>query len=415
MDAPPINLIVALGIGLLIGTERERAQSDEQQRGVGGLRTFSITALAGAVATIAGGPMLLLALTLLIGALTGLGYWRALPTQGLGLTTEIALVLTLLLGGLAMSEPAAAASVGVVTALLLASKERLHRFAGSVLTEEEVRSALILAAAAVVILPMLPDREMGPFGALNPWKIWRLVVLVLAIGAAGYLATRLLGPRFGLPISGLASGFVSSSATIGAMGARAAKAPAVLGAAVAGAVLSTVATVVQMAVVLGAASEATLVVLAAPLAIAGVLAALYGAVFTLQALRQPAEAGGDTGDPFSLKTALIFAATLSLVMLASAAAGAWFGDAGLMIAAALAGFVDTHASAISVASLVASGRLAPDHAIWPILAGFTTNTVTKVILAATAGGRAFALRVIPGVILVALGAWAGAFLSFRLG
>src|SRR5690606_32975362 len=102
--------------------------------------------------------------------------------------------LTALLGGLAMNHPGAAGSVGVVTALLLASRERLHRFAGSVLTEEEVRSALILAAAAVVILPLLPNEPMGPFGALNPWEIWRLVVLVLAIGACGYLATRILGP-----------------------------------------------------------------------------------------------------------------------------------------------------------------------------------------------------------------------------
>ncbi|MCR5878446.1 DUF4010 domain-containing protein [Phenylobacterium sp. J367] len=256
---------------------------------------------------------------------------------------------------------------------------------------------------------------MGPFGALNPWKIWRLVVLVLAIGAAGYLATRLLGPRFGLPISGLASGFVSSSATIGAMGAKAAAVQGILGAAVAGAVLSTVATVLQMAAVLGATSQPVLMAMAMPLVFAGVVAALYGAVFTLLALKSPPQDGDHAGNPLSVKTALVFAATLAVVMLLSAAAREWFGEAGVIVAAGLAGFVDTHAPAISIASLVAAGRMTPDEAIWPILAAFTTNSATKVILAATAGGRDFALRVIPGVLLVAVAAWAGALAAMRLG
>jgi len=154
-----------------------------------------------------------------------------------GLTTEIALVLTVLVGGLAIQDAAAAAAVAVVVAMLLAARERLHHFVGRVLSEEEVQAALVLAAAAIVVLPLLPDRPLGPFAALNPRTIWRLVILVLAIGASGHVAVRALGPRFGLPIAGLASGFVSSSATIGAMGSRAAKSPEMIGAATAGAVL----------------------------------------------------------------------------------------------------------------------------------------------------------------------------------
>ena len=403
--------MVALGIGLLIGVERERANREQAAPAAAGLRTFAISALAGAAAVLAGGVPLLLAITLLTGMFAALGYWRTETEQGPGLTSEVALVLTVLLGGLAVTAPGAAGSAGVVTALLLAGKDRLHRFAGSVLTGEELRSALILAAAAIVILPLLPNAPLGPFGAINPWKIWRLVVLVMAIGAAGYLAIRLLGPRFGLPISGLASGFVSSTATIGAMGAKAAKSPGVLIAAVAGAVLSTVATVVQMAVVLGATSQPTLQAMTPSLVAAGLAAAAYGAVFTLRALRAPPDDAAQAGDPFSLKTAVVFAATVALVMLLSAAASAWFGEAGAVAAGALAGFVDTHASAISIASLVANGRLSAADAVWPILAGFTTNTFSKLVLAFTAGGRAFAFRVAPGVVLVALAAWAGAIAS----
>ena len=144
------------------------------------------------------------------------------------------------------------------------------------LTEDELNDALIFAGATLVVLPLVPDRPMGPYGALNPHSIWILVILVMAISAAGYVAVRLLGARFGLPIAGLASGFISSTATIGAMGARVGKSTDVLAAAVAGAVLSTVATIVQMALVLAATSMTTLRALSVPLICAGLAAVVYG-------------------------------------------------------------------------------------------------------------------------------------------
>lgn len=410
VGAPLLNMIVALGAGALIGLERERAVAGAPVEAVAGLRTFAIASLAGAVAVECGGAALLGVTTGVVALLVGLSYWRTFRAQEPGLTTELALVFTVLIGGLAMGAPGVAGAMAVVTALLLAARERLHHFAGAVLTAEEVRSALILGAAAIVVLPLLPNAQMGPFDALNPRSIWRLVVLVLLIGAVGHVATRSLGPRFGLSVSGLASGFVSSSATIGAMGARAAAEPGVMAAAAAGAVLSTVATVVQMAVVVGATSPAALERLAAPLICAGVVAVAYGAVFTLSAMRQKTE-GASAGDALSLKTALIFAATLSVVLLIAAALRHWFGEAGAILAAAFAGFVDTHASAISIASLVATGRMEPAECVVPILAGFTTNSVTKVVVATAAGGRAFALRVVPGVLLVAAAAWGGALLG----
>jgi len=256
---------------------------------------------------------------------------------------------------------------------------------------------------------------MGPYGALNPHSIWVIVVLIMAISAAGYVAVRLLGARFGLPIAGLASGFISSTATIAAMGARAAKTKEAIGAAVAGAVLSTIATIVQMALVLATTSMATLLSLAVPLICAGLAAAVYGTAFTVLALRQRTEAGVQSGRAFNLSTAFLFALTLSIILVACAALQDQFGEKGAILAAAIAGFADTHSAAISVASLVASGKVTAPDAILPILAGLSTNTISKILLAAANGGRSFALRVIPGLIMVAFAAWAGAFYGLAAG
>lgn len=398
-------------MGLLIGAERERRKQARASTSAAGIRTFSVTTLAGAVSLAVGGATLLTTTTAAVAVLAALSYWRARAEPDAGLTTEIALVLSVLVGGLAIPAPSIAACVGVVVAILLAARTPLHHFVSQVLTTDEVRDALILAGASLVVLPLLPDRAMGPFQALNPHSIWIVVILVLGIGAAGHIAVRAFGARWGLPLAGLASGFISSTATIGAMAGRAAATPATLPAAVAGAVLSTVATIVQMAAVIAVTSLPTLRVMVAPLLCAGLVAAAYGAAFTLLALRRPAHDDPDPGQAFSLSTALTFAATLATILVASSALSARFGEVGAIAGAALAGLVDTHSAAISIATLVASGRMTPAEAVLPILAGLTTNTLTKLIFAFSGGRRDFAWRVAPGLLLVAAAAWLGALIT----
>ena len=402
-----VNLIVAIGIGLLIGAERERRKGEGPARSPAGIRTFAVASLVGAISFIVGAELLLTIATAGVIALTVIAYWRDHDDDP-GLTTEIALILTVLLGGLSTQQPTLAGGLAVVVAILLASRTRLHRFIRTVLTENELNDILIFAGATLVVLPLIPDRSMGPYGALNPHSIWILVVLVMAISGAGYIAVRMLGTRFGLPVAGLASGFVSSTATIAAMGTRVKAGTDVMAAAVAGAVLSTVATIAQLAIVLGATSLPTLRTLSISLASAGLTAVSYGTIFTILALRQKAGEEAKSGRAFNFTTALVFALTLSCIMVASAALQEWFGENGIILAAALAGFVDTHSAAISVASLVASGKMTPADAVLPILAGLSTNTISKVVLAGTSGGRLFAVRVVPGLILVGLAAWVGA-------
>jgi len=410
-DLPSVllNVAAALGIGLLIGAERERRKGAGPSRAPAGIRTFTVASLAGAASVMVGGAVVLAVTVTGVAALTAIAYFRSRGGDP-GLTTEIALILTALLGGLAMQQPGLAAGVAVALAALLAARAPLHHFVRSVLTEGEVRDALIFAGATLVVLPLLPNQALGPYHSLNPHSIWIVVILVMAISTAGYVFVRLLGARFGLPIAGLASGFISSTATIGAMGARVQKNPGIITAAVAGASLSTVATVIQMCLVLAATSTITLRALSMPLICSGIAAAAYGAGFTILALRERDAVDPQPGHAFSLPVALVFALTLSAMLIASAALREWFGEAGVIVAAAAAGFVDTHSAAIAIASLVASGKMTAADAVFPILAGLSTNTVSKIIFAWSSGSRSFALRLIPGLILVAGAAWIGALL-----
>jgi uncharacterized membrane protein (DUF4010 family) len=414
LDSVIVKLAVALAIGLLIGAERERRKGKGPSRSPAGIRTFAASSLAGAVSFVLGGESLLAVTTAGVIALVAIAYFRS-RSEDPGVTSEIALLLTVLLGGLSMREPALAAGVAVALAGLLASRIQMHHFVRSILSEREVTDGLVIAGATLVVLPLLPDRQLGPYGALNPRSIWIIVILVMAISAAGYIAVRMLGARFGLAVAGLASGFVSSIATIGAMGTRAVATPAVLGAAVAGAVLSTVATIVQMGAVLAATSVSVLRELAIPLLCAGLVAAGYGAVFTIKALCGTERVDSQPGHAFSFSSAILLAATLSGILVVSAALRENFGEIGVIVGAALAGFADTHSAAVSIASLVASGKMTPADAISPILAALSTNTVSKIVVAWASGGRSYGLRLVPGLLLVILAAWAGAYAPQLLG
>lgn len=399
-----LRLATALGIGLLVGAERERRKGQGASRSPAGIRTFAVSCLLGGVSLELGGEVLLTVATLAVAALLAIAYARS-RTRDPGLTTEAALLLTVLLGGLAMQQPVLASGLGVAVAILLAVRTRLHRFVSSVLTEAELADALILAAAILVVLPLVPDRYIGPFQAINPRTIWRIVLLMISISAGGYVAIRLLGVRYGLPLAGLAAGFVSSAAAIASLGARVRERPAISRPAVAGAVLSTIATVIQLAAVLAATSRTVLAALTLPLIAAGVVAAVYGALFTLKNIRHEAPDSAPKGSAFSLKMAVVFALTMAAVLFAAAALNSWFGKTGMIAAAALAGFADAHSAAVSVASLVAAGKMNPHDAVLPCLGALTTNTITRTVLAMTAGGSRFAMQVVPGLILVGGAAW----------
>ena len=195
------------------------------------------------------------------------------------------------------------------------------------------------------------------------------------------------------------------------MGARAAKEPAVAKPAVAGAVLSTVATIVQMVVVLAATDRATLYQMRLPLIASGVAAVAYGVVLTMMCVREEVPVPEQKGRAFSLKSAVFFAGLIAVMLFLSAALNAWLGKTGVLVAAAVSGFADTHSAAVSVASLVAGGKFAAANSVLPILAAMSTNTVSKAVVAISTGGRGFAMHVIPGLVIVIGAAWVAALFT----
>lgn len=385
------GLAVALGIGLLVGVERERRKGE----GAAGVRTFALIALAGAVAERLGGVGVAIAGGFT--ALAALASYRYSRTRDPGLTTEVAMLVVFLLGVLAMREVALAAGLGVAVALLLAAKSRVHRFVNNVLTEQELHDALLLAAAAAIVLPLLPDRTLDPWQVLNLRKLWQLAVIIMAINAAGHVALRAFGARTGLLLAGLAGGFASSTATIASMGALARKNPSLATACAGAGVVSNVSTVVQLAVIAGMLSPALLRVLWPPLVAAGVVIMLFALVATWAARGQAADGASIAGRAFEPKHALVFVAIVATVMVVSAAMLAWLGDAGLDASLALSGLADVHAAAASAAQLVALERITPQAAVPAIALAFAANSTTKLVMAFATGGRAYGLRLLPGI------------------
>lgn len=405
-EALLLNFLVALGIGLLVGAEREHNQSgSENGNAIAGVRTFTIASLLGAVSITLN--FWLLVVTLACVAIFSATAYVTKKNGDPGLTTELTLLLTVILGALAMTQPALAAGLAVIVAILLAAKEPLHGFVKVAINKSELNDFLILAAATLIVLPLVPNQAIGPYNAINPYNLWLVVILVMLITAIGHVALRSFGGRIGLPITGLVSGFVSSLATIGAMGERAKENPSLRDAAVAGAILSNLATIVQLALLVVAISPATLQVLAAPLIFGGLSVLIYGLVFAFNTLNQKSEEMAQRGQLVSVKAALLLALLIGVVLLFSAMLQDWLGQAGLVIASGTAGLADAHAPSISVASLVANGKLSAEDAVLPILVAFSLNALSKVVMSVVSGGRAFAIKLIPAIILQVLAVWLG--------
>jgi uncharacterized membrane protein (DUF4010 family) len=226
------------------------------------------------------GTPVLIAVLLLLGALTVVGYLRT--GGGAGLTGEIALALTALLAAFALTYPGFAAGIAVLVAAALYAKQPIHELVREKLNEHELRDGLLLAGAAIVVLPLLPDEAVDPWGVLVPARLWRMVVLILAVGMAGHIALRVIGARWGLPLAGFFSGFASSTSAVAGFGQRARAERRHAGAAAAGALFANFGSLCLFAAVVGAGAPQLMRHAAMPLGAGGVALLGFALLWTLR-------------------------------------------------------------------------------------------------------------------------------------
>lgn len=377
MDSTVLSaLSLALGLGLLIGLQREHAGSE-----LGGIRTFPLLALLGLICGLLAGELGQFVVVAGFIGVIGLAALANLPqirerTDTGNQTTEAAALLTYALGAyLATGAYAETIVVGGITAVLLHFKKPMHHFVRA-MDERDFRAVMRFAIVSLIILPVLPDRTYGPFDVLNPQEIWLMVVLIVGIELAGYVSYKLFGERAGVVPGGILGGLVSSTATTVAYARRAKEAPQ--GEALA-AITIMIASCVAMARVI------VEVAIVAPGILRGVLPPLLAQLLLMAALsvatlafyRQQAGVMPEQDNPAELKSALIFGAIYALVIFATAAAKDYFGSEALYLVAAVSGFVDVDAVTLSSAQLAAAERIEPLTAWRVILIALLTNLVFK--------------------------------------
>lgn len=404
-DLTPWGLATAGGLGLLIGVERERSHGDGGGADGAGIRTFALIGLIGGLAAGAGAIASLVSGLGVVGM--AIANYRRTAGNDPGSTSEFAMVVTWLLGITAMHATVLAAAAGVVVVVLLASKSRIHHFVTLQLTQRELHDALLLVAVAFVALPLLPARTVDPWGAINPQRLGILVVAMMLVSSAGYLALRFMGPRLGLALTALAGGLVSSTATIAAMASKARDDPAHASAYAGAGLLSNIGTLAQTGVIVVTLCPALLMPLAGPLIAAGattLAAAALSAWRAEDAMHALALPPGTR--PFQPMHVLAFVGLMALLMLLGAAARSWLGQGSLTWISALSGIADVHAAIASAAQLAAGHQIATQEALHATAAALASNSALKCTLALIRGGRGYASVVVPG-IAVMLAAFGG--------
>ena len=378
------NFATALLIGTLIGIERERHTQEHEAPGIAGLRTFILYSIFGALAgwlslTLQSPWILAAGLIAAAGALLA-GYVLSvrLAPDNLGQTTDVAAMATFLLGAVAAAgERELAAGVGVLIAAVLAYKQPLHGFVGK-LGSDDVYAALRLLIATFIILPILPDEPLDPWEALNPQKLWLLVLLISGLSLVGYVLTRVLGAERGIPITGLAGGLASSTAVTLSL-ARQSREPQYERAGramVAGILLAWTVSFGRVFVEVLVVNRALLPVLLPSL----VAMAAVCAGFAWFMLRRAGEAQGNAKEvplrnPFSLTSAIKFATVFAVVLLVVKIVQANAPESGMYVVAAVAGTTDVDAMALSMAQYARTNS--PQVAAHAITIAILSNTVVK--------------------------------------
>jgi uncharacterized membrane protein (DUF4010 family) len=380
-----------------------------------GVRTFALFALLGGLAAYAGllldSPAVFAVAILLVGLFIAVAYMAGVRRGDVGLTTEVAALVTIFAGALCVwGELAVAAAVGVTTTVLLAHKLEAHAFVHN-LTREDVSAALKFAAISVLILPILPDETYGPppFDVVSPFKVWLMVVFISGISFLGYVLIKTVGARRGVGLTGLLGGLASSTAVTLTFAERSKGQDALAGPLALGIVIAWTIMFARVLVEVAAVNAPLLLDVWLPITAGGAAGLAYGTVLYVRQRPKGDEEDEETNfaNPFELGPALTFGVLYAVILVVARAAQMYFGDAGVYASAIASGVADVDAITLSLADLSRGEHsLSHDTAALAIVFAALSNTVVKggiVVALGSAGMRRAILPAVGVMVAAALG------------
>lgn len=412
------RLSIALAIGLLIGLERGwTSRGEAEGERAAGLRTNGLAGLLGGVwgAIVqpfgAVGVVGLAIAFVFVGAMIGVYRYREnVRDESFGATTAVAASLAFSLGALAViGDIQAAAAAAVAATAILALKAFLHGFVKRI-TWAELRSGLALLAMSFILLPVLPNRAIDPWNAVNPFELWLMTVLIGVISFVGYVAVKIVGYRRGVAVAGMAGGLASSTAATAEMSRLARENPSQIRASAAGAIFANAMMAPRIIAVVAVINAPLAWRLAPPVAAAGVLFALAG-IFLLWRSEKPKESNAlPLGNPLDLVAVLKFGALLATVMVLSRLATHFAGSTGAYALALISGIVDVDAIGLTMARLGAT-EIGVGAAAGAVLLAMLSNTASKVAISWFIGGAGMGVRLTGASALAVAGALAAMWLQ----
>ncbi len=394
----------ALAIGFLVGLQREYAHGGPGREIFAGERTLALMGLVGCAAAMAAdvlaSPWPFVGILILMGALITVAYFVSAWRGGVGLTTEVAALVTVIAGALCYwGYLALAVAIAVATTVLLSLKMEMDTFVRRI-TREDVYATLKFAVITAIVLPVLPNQTFGPppLDVLNPYKIWLMVVFISGISFLGYVLVKVVGSRQGIGLTGLLGGLVSSTAVTLSFAQRSQRET---GLAKPFALAVTVAWTVMFSRVLvevAALNAALLRVLWLPMATSAAAGLAY-CVYLYFSQRTDKEGEVAFSNPFELGPAIKFGLLYAVILLVSKAAQTYLGNAGVYLSSIIAGLADVDAITLSMAELSSvAGGLDPSTAARAIVLAAMSNTVVKGGIVLTGGSPSLRRALLPGFV-----------------
>jgi len=393
-----LKVLVSIAIGALIGTERERKHGTAE---FAGIRTFILIALFGTTSAYLSTyySYFLIIAFLSLAALVCISYFISSKMTGdIGTTTEIAALLTFLLGAFCYNDEGykIAPIIAIIVTVILAIKPYIHRFIRKI-SEKEMLNTLKFLIIAFVILPLLPNQFMGPFDVFNPYQIWLMIVFISAISYAGYILLKLIGDERGLGLTGIIGGLVSSTAVVTAMAGRVRENSFLINGAVFATVIASSMMFFRVLFEVLIINPELVPLLLFPMLAMGTLGGLLAAIILKNTTVKHVNADVKLKNPFSLKPAFIFGALFLVILFITRVADLYFGSMGIYVASLLSGVADVDAITISMA-LQAKSTIPSTTAVIAITMATISNTVFKFLIALLIGTRRFAKYI--GIIFI---------------